>query len=122
MTADFSDLNRLAADISESGAKAGVAAHAALDHAGRAVRDEARKTAPTTGLPHYARTITHEVQIGPGRLSVEIGPEKGGQGSLGHILENGTAAAPPQKHLGPAFDRALPDFVRAVGEMGGDLL
>lgn len=122
MRADFSDLDRLAADLTQAGVRAGLEAYGVADVAGRALRDEARRLAPKRRLPYYAEAITHDVEVGLGKVSVEVGPEKGGQGSLGHILEDGTATSPPRKHLGPALDRIGPEFARRVARMGGDLL
>lgn len=116
------DLNRLAADLQNASFTAGVKVVRLLDESGEKIRDEARRTAPKTGLPHYAKAITHELKLDGLSLAVEVGPEKGGQGSLGHILENGTAKSPPQAHMGPALDRVAPDFVKGVVEIGGEIL
>lgn len=116
------DLEQLAADLTEAGRLAGFKVNRILNKHGVKIRDEARDFAPRTSLPQYARTITHEVITEAGVLIVEIGPEVGGQGSLGHILENGTEELPPQAHVGPAFDRGLPGFVHDVADEGGRIL
>lgn len=116
------DLNRLIVDLSRAGALAGLRVAKVVEQAGIEVRDEARRFAPKTGLPHYGEKITHELTVTAGSVTVEVGPEKGGQGSLGHILERGTADAPPQAHLLPAHDRAVPGFVKGISDIGGSLL
>lgn len=120
MSAD--GLDELIADLTTAGVRAGIRAVKAAEDAGRKVRDEARELAPRVGLPHYAETITYEVDVESG--SVEIGPETGGQGSLGHLLENGVPSngTPPHPHVLPAFDRAVPGFIAAIADIGGDIL
>lgn len=110
------DLNALAADLASAGLRVGLAAGKVVEHHAREVRDTARQLAPRTRLPHYAASITSEVNFGPGYVEGVVGPEKGGQGSLGHILERGSAVSPPHAHLGPALDRDGPDFMRDLAD------
>ena len=107
-----SDLERLVADLRSAGEWTQLKARDLVEKAGERVRDDARRLAPRTRLPHYAAAITHEVytERSSGVVGAEIGPEKGGQGSLGHILEYGTSRTPPHAHLGPALDREGPRF------------
>lgn len=118
---DFSDLNRLAVDLSGADSRARRRIPAVLDRAGEAIRDDARAFAPGARggrARHYPKAITHEL-VARG-LAVEVGPEKGGQGSLGHIFEYGTSRAQPQAHLGPALDRHVPDTVDALADVLAD--
>ena len=108
----MSDLERLVADLRGAGYRVQKQAGDLVGKAGIRVRDDARRLAPKTGLPHYAASITSEKLLGV--AAAEIGPEKGGQGSLGHILEYGTSRTPPHAHLGPALDRESGTFVRAL--------
>lgn len=120
---DFGDLDRLAADLTKAGPLAGLRAVKVMRQTGKELQDEARNLAPKgPHLPAYAATITWELEVGPAGIMVEVGPEKGGQGSLGHLLENGTPTSAPQAHLGPALDRVGPDFVKRIAEIGGDIL
>lgn len=121
----FDDLNQLIGDLSDAPLRAVMRAERLLDATGERIRDDARKFAPgANGGParHYPQTITYDVTFSRGSIVAEIGPEAGGQGSLGHIFEDGTATSPPQKHMGPAFDRAVPGFVEALADIAGDLL
>lgn len=113
---DVSDLEQLAADLRSAGQWAQLQARDLVDEAGVRVRDDARRLAPKRGLPHYAKKITSETGINrvTGEVYAEVGPEKGGQGSLGHILEFGTSRTPPHAHLGPALDREEPSFAGAL--------
>lgn len=117
---DTSGLDELAADLTEAGLRVGFKIVPILDKHGKQIRDDARQFAPRKGLPHYAETITHEVNTTG--VFVEIGPETGGQGSLGHILENGTEDLAPHGHVGPALDRSIPGFVDDVADLGGRIL
>ena len=118
---DADGLNELIVDLSRAGLMAGIRADAVLEAAGRDIVKTARELAPTTRLPHYAQTITHEVYVEGQAITVEVGPERGGQGSLGHILERGTVRTPPHAHLGPALDREAPDAVKRLGDEIGKL-
>jgi hypothetical protein len=107
------DLDSLAADMAGASRRARPAIRRELDTLGRAVRDDARQFAPGAhGGPalHYPKAITHEVDHTG--LICDIGPEKGGQGSLGHLFEYGVESRglPPQAHLGPALDRQSPNL------------
>lgn len=128
MTADFSELNRLAADLSHAGVRAAFAVRPALEQSARRIEDDAKRFAPRsarTSLPHYADTINHDVSVGAdGHLVAEIGPDRtvNGQAKLANILEYGTSKMAPHAHLGPALDREGPLFVLAVKEIGGGVL
>lgn len=124
---DFSELDTLAADLTAAGHLVGAKAYRLVDDTGQEIRDEARRMAPGAhgGVArHYPKTISHETTVDADRVEAEIGPEKGGQGSLGHLLEDGVPSrgVPPQKHLGPALDRAVPGFLTAAADLGGDML
>lgn len=104
---DSTGLQRLTADLLGS-ARVAVEAVEITEHAAQHVEDRARSLAPKgPSLPYYAETITHEVHVNGATIVGEIGPESGGQGSLGHILEDGTATSPPHPHLGPAIDEEM---------------
>lgn len=110
-------LDQLTADLAAASRMVQVRAPLVLEEAGRRVRDDARRLAPRRMLPHYAATITSETRWTGGAAEAEIGPEKGGQGSLGHILEYGTAKTPPRAHLGPALDLEGPRLERAISDL-----
>jgi HK97 gp10 family phage protein len=115
----MNDLERLVADLRDADQWTQLKARDLVEKAGERVRDEARRLAPRRGLPHYAKAITSEVIVerSTGTVAAEIGPERGGQGSLGHILEFGTSRTPPHAHLGPALDREAPRFERALSDI-----
>lgn len=119
---DVDGLHELEADLTAAPRKVQMLTPKVLDGAATRVRNDARRLAPRRMLPHYAGTITHELRWSGTTLEAEIGPEKGGQGSLGHILEYGTAKTPPRAHLGPALDLEGPRFAEDMGRLGGEVL
>ena len=113
----LSDLNDIVADLRGAGEWVGQRSIEVTQKAGEKVRDDARRLAPRTGLPHYGAAITSEVRRSGYTVEAEIGPEKGGQGSLGHILEFGTTRTPPHAHLGPSLDMNASDYERALSKL-----
>ena len=113
------ELEEIAADLRGAGDWVQLKARSLVTEAGERVRDDARRLAPRTGLPHYAKAITTETRIdrATGTVFAEVGPEKGGQGSLGAILEYGTSRTPPHAHLGPALDREAPQFAEDLADI-----
>ena len=118
-TADFREMDRLVADMALLGPKTLMGTIEVVTRTTEAVERDARSFAPRTGLPHYAETITSEVQVDPRGVVGEVGPEKGGQGSLGHILEFGTVDTGPQAHVLPAADRHDHEFVHGLARLKG---
>lgn len=104
-------------DLAKASIVAGLKAAKVLDASGERIVETGQRLAPTTGLPHYAKTITHEVRVSKTAIEVEAGPERGGQGSLGHILERGTSNSPPHAHMGPSLDMEAPRALRDLGDV-----
>lgn len=121
MSVNVDGIDELIVDLSRAGLMAGVKAAKVLNESGKSGVKLARSLAPTTRLPHYATKITHEVKVAPDAIEVEWGPEKGGQGNLGHILEKGSSVSPPHAHLGPSLDVEGPRTVKSLAEVLGDL-
>lgn len=94
------------------------------------IRQEARKVKldwaaqwrPSRHLPHLGRTVTYDTKHAPGLHLAEIGPEKGGQGSIGHIIEDANGAARNRAtHAGNrAGRRAESRLERAAGDAAED--
>ena len=121
---DFSELDTLAADLSQAGVLAGFKVAKVVEEWGVEVEEQAREWAPRKRLPHYAKTITHDVTIEGGVVVGEVGPDAdiNGQAKLAHIFEFGTSDFAPRAHVGPAHDRAIPGAVRKISDLGGDIL
>jgi hypothetical protein len=115
------DLDHLATDLDSGGLLILAGVREDLDVTGMEIRDDARTFAPGAhggSAKHYPAAITHEVNAAG--LTCEIGPEKKGQGSLGHLFEYGVESRglPPQMHLGPALDRGGPAFDERLAARG----
>lgn len=117
----MNEIETLAADLAGAPLRVKLGVRVNLEVAGRGVRDDARAFAPGAhggSAKHYPKSITHEVDaLG---LACDIGPELGGQGSLGHLFELGVPSRglPPHAHLGPALDRAAPGFEASMADTG----
>jgi hypothetical protein len=124
--ADSSDVRGLHAHIEAAGDKAPEGAHKVLKRGALNVKKGAQ--AAIQGIahaPHYPRSITYDTTWSGTAGTAEIGPDKNRkQGPLGHILEYGLAQqnTAPHAHLGPALDIEGPNFERALGDLGEDLL
>lgn len=82
-----------------------------------------RRVAGLKHAPAYPASIGYDLYHTPGTVRSKIGPDKGErQGALGNILEYGTRNNPPVPHLGPALDEEEPRYVRALEDLGRDLL
>lgn len=121
---DVSDLNRLAADLTAAGLRAGVRGFAVLEKAGVNIKTGARSLAPHGPYtPQYPRSITYDIGVDGFAIVLEVGPDKNlAQGPLGNLLEYGTAELGPHAHIGPAFDREVPKTVARLTVAGADIL
>lgn len=116
MNIDIDGINEVITDLSRAGLRAGIRVAEVLDDSGRRIVETGKRLAPSTRLPHYAGTITHELTREGASLGVEAGPERKGQGKLGHILEKGSSKSPPHAHMGPALDLEAPRAVRDLAD------
>lgn len=75
-------------------------------------------------LPQYPRSISYDIDARDAVISSEIGPDKDRpQGALGNIVEYGSLTHPaPIPHLGPELALEEPRFVRAIGDLGEEML
>ena len=79
-------------------------------------RDILRSQVTETYLPHYARSITSEVEQGPGRYSMIVGPETHRkQGGMGPGVEFGSVNTGPKPHLFQAFDDRVESIIDRAG-------
>lgn len=117
-------LGALARELELAAAEMPVRAAAVVAKAAVNVKQEARKNAEASSGKHaklYPGTITYGLEAGG--LGAEIGPEKRGQGNLGHILEYGKVTFggvhnPPHRDLGRALDSEEPRFIAEAVKLG----
>jgi hypothetical protein len=123
---DATELNTLAAVLTDQKRIAPRAARTIVEVGARNVKDDARRLA--AGIAHaplYPLSISYDILNArlAGAVEAEIGPDKDGpQGALGNILEYGTVNNAPLAHLGPALDREGPGFEKAIADMVEGLL
>lgn len=119
MTSDASEVVALAAHLFNAAGRIGAATSAIVRRTALAVEADAKALAPVdTG--NLRNSISTSI-AGDGRsssISAEIGPTA----EYGAFVEYGTSRMGPQPYMGPAFDRNIPGFERAIELAGGELL
>lgn len=115
---DTSDVESLRADLSRAPLRIQRAAPVALRNGARSVARFLRHDA--TGHRHL-RKLPGTVSAGRvGPLHWEIGFEKGGQGSLAHIIVYGSVNNAPVFSNADSLRKALPGIERDFAEAGED--
>lgn len=116
---DFSEIEKLAADLGEVPKGAGAFISKATEVSARKVKDSWRKK--LTGaryLPRAAASIAYEIKGGQAirgsTITAEIAPRLGGQGSLVHIVEFGALATAPRGYGRAALQENQDDFVEGL--------
>lgn len=117
---DASELNALAADLSNVAGKIGPKVQTVMRKIARDIEADAKAFAPVdTG--NLRSSIGHSDlrTVGQsGTLEVEIGPTA----NYGVFVEFGTSRMAPHAFMGPAFDRRSPGFVSALEDIVGEFL
>lgn len=123
---DFSDLDRLAADLGEVASTAGRYVRAAVEVTARHVKDDWRKElASSTMIPRGQYSVSYDITtfqgFGASVIKAEIGPElQGGGGGVGGLvgaLEYGIPGkAGPTGYGHGALQRNEPDFQHGLDE------
>lgn len=124
---DFSELDKLAADLGEVPKHAGKFIRKAVEVTARNVKESWRK--PLQGsvtLPQGAASISYDLKgseaIRGSEISAEIGPELVGQGPLVGMLEYGTITSGPTGYGHQALLENEQDFVDGLGKALGDAM
>lgn len=116
---DASELNALAADLSNVAGKIGPKVQTVMRKTARDIEADAKAFAPVdTG--NLRSSIGHSDlrTVGQsGTLEVEIGPTA----NYGVFVEFGTSRMAPHAFMGPAFDRRSPGFVSALEDIVGEI-
>lgn len=111
----FDDLNRISADLTMAAEKAQRMAPAIVAKAAQDVEAIAKSFCPVdTG---YLRSSIHTV-LDPSSVRATIGPSA----EYAPFVEWGTHRQAPQAFMGPALDRVSPGFVKAIEQLGGEIL
>lgn len=125
MSADVSDLRRLAVVLEEHADQAGEEMRAVVTRGALNVKNGWRANAVATAGRHaraYPYSVSYDVHPLPGGAVAEIGPDKGEtQGPLGNLLEYGSARNPPHNDGGRALAGEEPRFTAQVAALGDRL-
>lgn len=116
---DMAELNTVAVDLATAAGSVGARASLVVRKTAQDIEATAKQFAPVdTG--NLKASIGTDV-TGDGRfgaIEAEIGPTA----SYGGFVEWGTSRHAPQAFMGPALDRHSGDFVKALEQLGGDVL
>ena len=125
---DFSELDRLAADLGEVPAKSGPLIRKALEVTSRYVRDSWRdKLKGSISFKHLPGAVTYDIAtfqgFGASIFQAEIGFDKSrSQGALGNISEFGTPKTPPSGFGHASLLENQDDFQKGIDIAIGDAL
>lgn len=128
MTFDFSELNKLAADLGQVPAKVRGNVRKSLEVTARHVKDDWREPLKqSSSIPQGAYTVSYDVEVTAEGVTAEIGPEARGRGShwvggLVGALEYGTPTTPPTGYGHEALRKNQADFVKGLEIAAGDIL
>lgn len=112
MSADASELKSFAADLTKASGRAQHMARQAVGKTAADITADAKKFAPyRTG--NLRNSIGHDITYSSDATEAEIGPTA----NYAHYLEHGTSRMAPRPFLGPAFDRRVPGFEQAMGQI-----
>lgn len=112
MATDFSELDKLAADLTSAPEEARPFIRKALQYTAHTIRDEWRAEAARTGLAAYAASVGYDTEEKASSITAEIGPTPGRrQASFGFVEDaNGGVRSAPQHAGRDALKHAEPDF------------
>ncbi|HXH57727.1 hypothetical protein [Iamia sp.] len=124
MMLEADGLDALVADLAGAPVKVQAGGIAIIQRGALNIKRDAQRFSAGIGhAPHYPRSITYETTVRVGDVEAVIGPDKDRpQGALGNLLEFGSSNNAPISHLGPALDLEGPRFVKALGDIAGDIL
>lgn len=126
MSFDFTEMDRLAADLAEVPKNIGPFVRAAVEFGARNVKEDWRNLA--SGLPHapaYPRSIGYDMKrfqgFGATVIEAEIGPDKEKpQGALGNLIEGGSPTSSPHHFDVAALRNEQDDFITGLQKAEDD--
>lgn len=124
MDVDFSELNKLAADLQKAPESVGPLARKAVEVTARKVKDSWRENAQGMAhAPAFPYSISYDIEGSFGQIDAEIGPDKGAtQGALGNLIEFGSRNNAPQGLGHGALQDNEQDFVDGLQRAVDDSL
>ena len=116
---DFSELNKLAADLGSASVELIPNVRKAVEFTARNIKDDWRDNAKKANRGHakrYPTAIDYDMQLDrDGVIGAEIGPKLGGQGSFGFLEDApGGIRSAPQRSVEKALRANLSDFEKGL--------
>lgn len=117
---DFRELEVLARDLDAAGPKAAVAARQVVKRGAQKVKERLQREA--SGIKHapgLPAAITYDVELRGDVIEAEIGPERGGAGSLALLYLGNSRLSPPLPDpmlASDAENEVMSEFLARVGE------
>ncbi len=122
MIIDFHELTQLKSDIEREAHDIVSKTGAVVKKGAVNVKNDWRRNASASSGRHarqYPGTIDFDMKSD---MEAEIGPQKRGQGNLGHLLEYGTATSGPHWDGKRAADEETPKFEKELEKLSDRLL
>jgi hypothetical protein len=112
---DFSELNKLAADLGEVSRTARPNVRKAVQVTAHKVRDSWReKLQGSATLPGLPAALSYDVESNAGGVEAEVGFDKQGQGNLGVFSEYGSVNNAPRGFGLASLEENQADFVKGI--------
>ena len=112
---DTTEVRKLASDLGRVPAKSVPAIEAVTKKGALNIKQGwARRWEGHAHAPRLPSTISFDMKYGLGSIGAEIGPTKGGPGSLGNIYEFGTPKNAPMPAGMPALTEEEPRFEQGI--------
>lgn len=117
---DFRELEVLARDLDAAGPKAAVATRQVVKRGAQKVKERLQREA--SGIKHapgLPAAISYDVELRGDVIEAEIGPERGGAGSLALLYLGNSRLSPPLPDpmlASDAENEVMSEFLARVGE------
>ena len=122
MSLDFGDLEDFARELDHQGAKVVLAQRQVVKKGAlnvkKRLQDEAQGVAHAPGFP---RAITFDVELTGDEIVADIGPEKGGAGSLALLYLGNSKTGPTLPDPMLAADKEAEDMAEWLGKVAEDI-
>ena len=122
MSLDFGDLEDFARELDHKGAKVVLAQRQVVKKGALNVKKQLQREAD--GHPHAPRmpqAITFDVELAGGEIVADIGPEKGGAGSLAFYWLGNSKTGPTLPDPMLAADKEAEDMAEWLGKVAEDI-
>lgn len=121
---DFSEIDKLAADLSSVARDTQPNVRKAVEVTARKIKDGWRdRLKGSATLPGLPGAVSYDIDEPGGSVEAEIGFDKGRrQGALGNVSEFGTPTVGPRGYGLASLEENQEDFAKGIGLAAGDTL